>query len=230
MSKKFESLIAEALAVEREYRAHISQAKMSVDAIVTECLRQSGSTLKKLADLEKALEGRADFLKHCQAFVRQIQGWFSNRRCSHGIPRSVSRMAVPSRDPALAELSANGYTAQALWLLWAIAAKNASLKALEQFGSITNMPEWERRAEGLNERRQDLFNQIATSYQPDDLVIGKLERDGRARVDFAVVSGEVPLVPLLDAGSRLVNHLLSTAPEKWSDVQTDTQQIQQQAG
>jgi hypothetical protein len=201
---------------------------MSPEAIIEGCYAYGGTTKTKVAALREALDAGTPQLRASRAFVSQVYKLILEGRYAGGVPRDIVRMGVPSRDEARQELAELGHN---LWTAWVIAVENARERHPEVFGIVADPLAWQHKLDNLKVQRAELFQRISESFEADDLVVSDIKPDGRALVIMVLAPGKVTLGPLHTLGERLVNHLLSTEPEKWSTkaqpapVRTDRKRV-----
>lgn len=214
MSKEFENLIRECCAVEASLRETSVDTRLSADAIITQCLQYGMTSLARVDNLRQALLDHPDRLRNTSAFIRQAEKLIESGRMAAGAPKDIVRMAsCPARDEARAELAEFNHN---LHTAWAIAVQNTHRRYPESFGKRQDLLGYTGKVENLRAKRADLFEKIPRAFQQDDLLIGDLDRNGRARISLKIAP-EVNLLPLESLAERLVDHLLAVDPNRWID-------------
>jgi hypothetical protein len=206
MSKKFDELINEALAVEREIRG-LSGDKPSIRGWVDACLKRGGLDYEDVEATKERLGG--DYLKtravDSGAYLRDVRKYITSGSMKE--PPEAARIAklyFSQRDGAVAEL---GGEPRMLFALLAIAAESAYQEKPELFGGIDDIDGHKARVAQLAARREELHKKIPTAWSNDDVIIGRIGSDFAALMswrrapDIAVGMGPEALIDeLLDGG------------------------------
>lgn len=209
MGKNFEELVREACIAESKVRGMSDSPKMSLTALVHECLTRADSTQHNLDFLRRLIDEQPMRFRNSRSFIRQAMRWFLDRRLSSGVPKDTSRMALPSRDDAALELIGSSF---GLYMLWALAAENSAKKDPSIFGEDEDIENYKQRYKELKEKADSLIEQINQSFMPSDTVATAPDSNGRSLITFRLAEGKVPVYPLRDCGRRLINHLLDSDP------------------
>lgn len=208
-SINFEALVREACVAEAAVRAMSDSPKMSLTALVHECLVRAGSTKENLDFLRRLIDEQPQRFRNCRSFIRQAMRWFSAGRVSSGVPRDTSRMSLPSRDDASLELIGSSF---GLYMLWALGAENSARKDPSIFGEDEDLDAYKQKYRELKEKADSLIEQINQSFMPTDTIATAPDSNGRSLITFRIAPGKVSVYPLRDCGRRLVNHLLDSDP------------------
>jgi hypothetical protein len=205
VSKKFEELVTEALAVEREIRL-LSSDKPSIRGWVDACLKRGGLEYADVEDAKGRLGG--DFLRtravDSGAYVRDVRKYILNAALKEPPPADrIMKMYWAQRDGAVAEL---GGEKRMLFALIAIAAEFVYQEKPELFGGIDDIDAHKVKVSQLAARREALHKKIPTSWDTSDIIVGRITSDYAALITWRVA----PDTPVgnKDIAERLVDSLL----------------------
>lgn len=212
MSRRFDELVDETLAVEKELRA-LSGDKPSIRGWIAACLSRGGMSYEDIEGVKANLGG--DFLHtrmvDAGAYCRDVRKYIANGSLKEP-PEAVriGKLYFAQRDGAIAEL---GGEARMLFALIAIAAESVYQERPELFGGIDDIDAHKSRVAELGARRKDLFDRFPSTWAHGDLFIGRITSDGAALISFRLATNEIPLHPFSSAGERLVDYLLKKESE-----------------
>ena len=214
MSEKFEFLVRNAVAVERDLREHCNDSRLTSQASLKFCYEYGGTSSEEVSELRAVLNTGTLQLRETRAFVGQVYKLIIEGRYS-GVPKDLVRMsAAPLAVEARQELAELGHS---LWTAWAIAIENVRDRHPEKFGLVSDPEQWQDKLDNLKIRREELFQKIGESFESDDLEVSDIRSDGRALVTARLSEGKVSIGPLHDFAERLVNFLLQQDPEWGKD-------------
>jgi hypothetical protein len=205
MSKQFDQLVNETIAVERELRV-LAPDKPSLRCFIAECLSRGEASYE---DVEMVKLRMADvaFGLHsgCGAFVRDLTRQMLALRVSEPPAKGrVGSLFFSQKDQAVLEL---GGQPERLFLLWIIAAEAAVQQNANIFGTVEDIAAHRARIAELEAKRAELFKRIPTSWDTSDIVLGPITSDGAALVSWKrwpecpVGKGEV--------AENLIDHVLN---------------------
>ncbi len=214
----FNELLREALALEKEIRAHqalgYKAQKLSAKAFLREALQNAGKSEKQIRALWQTLEEKRQILLNIWSFITALKQNFAGQQEMGAIgcldpPRENLVSFAPNRDMTalLVELSTLGGAWSVLDLV-AVATLWAMEECPEAFGAIEdsllqNGERWNVK----HQRHSELLEKIPKEFTPEDLSYLDIG-GGLCKVAFRVSAGEVPLHPTLNAGERLVSWLM----------------------
>jgi hypothetical protein len=207
MSRKFDELVTEALAVEREIRS-LSGDKPSIRGWVDACLKRGGLDYEDIEAAKERLGG--DYLKtravDSGAYLRDVRKYIASGSLKEPPPADrIMRLYWSQRDGAVAEL---GGEPGMLFALVAIAAESAYQDKPELFGGIDDIDAHREKVAQLAARRAELHKKIPVSWSNDDVIIGRITSDFAALItwrrapDIAVGMGPEALIDELLGGGE----------------------------
>jgi hypothetical protein len=200
----FEALLAEAVQLERERRRleDSRSYKLTPSAFVATAIAVARSSEERIRKLRKLLEEDAGrTFPACQGFLYRAVRWVREGHVTRP-PVEVRRLGPLDPDgAATAELGTLNHTVPELF---AVASMIAAERWPESFGESESWDRWMARLDEVRRRRGEVFAQLGRSWAAEDIVVGDVGDDGRARVAFRISNGEVSLAPTDSAGERLV--------------------------
>ena len=213
MGQKFNDLVDEALAVEKELRA-LSGDKPSIGGWVSACLKRGGLAYEDIESAKERLGG--DFLRtrmvDSGAYIRDVRKYIINGSLKEPPAADrIQRMFFAQRDGAIAEL---GGEARMLFALFVVAAESAYIERPQLFGGIGDIDARKARLAELAARREELYAAFPSTWTHGDLHIGRVTSDSAALITFRLAPNEIPLHPFSTAGERLIDWLLRQEAEK----------------
>jgi hypothetical protein len=204
MSRKFDELVTEALAVEREIRA-LSGDKPSLRCFIAECLTRSGESYEAVEQVkERLLELVFGRKSGCSAFVRDLTRQVANGRFpTPPEAKRIGSLYFNQKDEAVMEL---GGEPKRLFSLWIISAELAHHQNPGVFGTVEDIEKHKARLAELEEKRKELHKRIPTSWDNSDVVIGRITSDFAALITWRMA----PDCPVgnRDVAERLIDWLL----------------------
>lgn len=205
---RFTELLKLAIDVEKLCREHNKPNRLTAEAFTLEALTYASTTPAKLEKLKQALEADREKFEKSWAFlnfiVKQIRE--GSIPSTNGLkPMHLRWFALGDLDSVTLEL---GPLLSNPSELFALAVTIAVEKYPDAFGEIKNWKTHLQKQKDSQSLRSKLFEQIAQSYTSEDLLIGRVDGQGRALITFKIGGGAVPLAPINNAGERLVNHLV----------------------
>jgi len=204
---EFLRLVKEACAVTRKVREleGLASHRLTAKALLRETVEVGGTTIAKVHELRKLIEkGTPGFEDSVRSLRRSIT-FLESQRWSTA-PRDPRSLNWLFSEATKHELSAKGYSGLELFC---VAVEKAGEESPEVFGSVESSEEHSKNFAAAKARQEELYALLNTSYTADDLLIGELDRAGRATVTFKLSEGQVLVAPQRDAGERLVAHLIS---------------------
>jgi hypothetical protein len=206
MSRKFDELVDEALAAERELRA-LTPGKPSLRCFIAECLSRADANYSDVEQLKERLTDPMFGLNSgCATFIRDLSRQIANGKFP-GPPerKRIGGLYFNQKDEAVMELGAQP---ERLFLLWVIAAELAYQQQPDVFGKVEDLAVHQARIAELEAKTKDLYSRFPSTWKHDDLWIGKITNDGVALICFQKAPMEVPVYPPATAGERLTDWLL----------------------
>ncbi len=199
----------EAVTVERDLREIDRRPanKLTGAAFVREAMRTARTTPEQVAAVRAQLDKEPENFQATHRFMRLVREFIIN---SSRPPRDGSRLGAYGRDECAGELAAvNGHPL----LAFVVAAQQLVERRPESFGTCTDYDALERRRADLHQRRAALYARLSAPER-DEIQIGDVHPDGYAHVTFRISQGAVPIVPVNNAGERLVAWLIAN-PKEW---------------
>ncbi len=203
MSRQFNTLVNEALVVEKELR-RLAPDKPSLRCFIAECLSRAGEGYPAVEELKARLTDPAfERSSGTGAYLRNVTREIIGGRFREPPPRErIGNLYWNQKDQAILELGG----AEKLFLAWVIAAERASQLSPELFGTVEDLQAHRSRLAELEAKRGELHERIATSWNTSDVVLGKIGSDFAALVSWKMA----PDVPVgnRDIAARLIDALL----------------------
>lgn len=200
MDKK---LLKSAINLAERIEAESTRCKLSADAFVRQAVLNASTDDSRLDALKEKIEKGRTF-RWSQGFYRASQRWIAEKTCSMP-PKEERRLSWLGRyDEVRAELAAVGSTP---FELFALAARTVAKERPEVFGDLQDIEGHAREVAELKAEYAESLKRIESGYNGDDLIVGKTDSEGRARVSFRLTDGVVHLGP--DCGQHLVDYLRS---------------------
>lgn len=211
VSKKFDELVNEALAVERESRA-LSADKPSIRGWVSACLSRGGLEYEDIESVKERLDG--DYLRtravDSGAYVRDVRKYISTASLKEPPAADrITKLYFSQRDGAVAEL---GGEPRMLFALFAIAAESVYQERPELFGGIDDIDGHKAKLTQFAARREELHKRIPTSWDNSDIIVGRITSDYAALISWKMA----PDCPVgnRDVAERLIEYLLEHGHER----------------
>ena len=206
MGQKFNDLVDEALAVEKELRA-LSGDKASIGGWVSACLSRGGLVYEDVEAVKERLG--SDFLQtrmvDSGAYCRDLRKYIAGGSVKEPpAADKIHRMFFAQRDGAVAEL---GGEPRMLFALFAIVAERVYQEKPELFGGTVDIDGRKARLAELAARREELYADfpLVDSWRPAHRE-DHLRRGGVDHISNR--PDEIPLHPFSTAGERLIEFLL----------------------
>lgn len=197
----FESLVQDALRVEREWRAQstVAACKLTAAAFQREADQIAHINQEQRAKLRAQIDSATD-MPHLQQVLRKMTAFIRTPNCTRPTAemRRLRFLTSDAADGQMAVLGSN------VFQLFALAVERCADKYPDAFGLAESTEGHKQKLAELAQRRDELFAQIGVSYKPEDLMFDDVDATGRARVAFRVSNGRVPIYPRENAGERLV--------------------------
>lgn len=214
MSRKFDELISETLAVERELRA-LSADKPSLRCFISECLTRSGESYEAVEQVkERLLEPVFEKRSGCSAFIRDLTRQIANGRFpAPPEAKRIGSLYFNQKDEAVMEL---GGETRRLFSLWIIAAELAAQQNPEVFGTVEDIEKHKARLAELEAKRKDLHKRIPTAWDNSDIIVGKITSDFAALITWKMA----PDCPVgnRDIAENLIDYLLEQEKPKHAEA------------
>lgn len=204
MSKRFDELVTEALAVEKELRA-LSGDKPSLRCFISECLTRSGESYEAVEQAkERLLEPVFGRKSGCSAFVRDLTRQIANGRFpAPPEAKRIGSLYFNQKDEAVMEL---GSRPERLFSLWVISAELAAQQSPGVFGTVEDLEKHKARLAELEAKRKDLHKRIPSAWDNSDIIVGRITSDFAALITWRMA----PDCPVgnRDVAERLIDWLL----------------------
>jgi hypothetical protein len=205
MSRKFDELVNETLAVERELRV-LAPDKPSLRCFIEECLARGKASYEDVEQVKLRLAD-VSFGLHsgCGAFVRDLTRQMLAGRVSEPPAKGrVGSLFFAQKDQACLEL---GGQPERLFLLWVLAAEAAYQQNADIFGTVEDIAAHRARIANLEAKRAELYKRIPTSWDTSDIILGPITSDGGALVSWK----RWPECPVgkREVAENLIDHVLN---------------------
>jgi len=203
----FATVLTEACKVVQEFRqmGTLAALKLTPAAFAASALRIANTDPQRLAALEAALDQPTFEACEAKASMRRMMVAFRSANFP-GPPRELRRLNYLLTPAAVAELAVLG---SSTFELAALAAKVATEKFPQDFGTCENIGEHEKRLLALGLKRDELYEQISEEVGTADIVTSAPDSEGRVTQTFACSHGLVSLHPKDNAGERLISWMLN---------------------
>jgi hypothetical protein len=205
MSKRFDSLVDEALHVESELR-RLAPGRLSLRCFISLCLERAGEDYSAVEQVKERLAEPLFGLKSgCATFIRDLSRQIASGRFPEPPAKGrVGGLYFNQKHEAIMEL---GGRPEGLFLLWVIAAEVAYGQEPGVFGGVEDLAGHKARLAELEGKRKDLHERIARGWDTSDIVLGPIATDFAALVSWKMA----PDVPVgKDAiAERLIEYLLA---------------------
>src|SRR2546426_19445 len=171
----FEQIVKEAVETEFELRRlqEPRHRKLTAAAFVKQALSYSGSTAEKVEKLRRAIEANpAGFPQTLRFLRRATQAVRTSTMTSPPAAASHPYFSTFGRDDAQAELAT---VASHVLEAFVIAVQDAAQLDPSAFGDATDLAVYQKTFQGLQLRRQQLFQRIGTEFMVGDLAFERYD-------------------------------------------------------
>jgi hypothetical protein len=204
----FEKLILDAVAETKlvDKLQAASAHRLTADALIKEALKAGRTSRKRMERLRRKLESSPN-VAHSQATLRRFTTAIGLGHWSSGV--NIQRLGTLSTEGTNNELAREGFS---LVELFCLAIERAADAHPDAFGEAESPTQVRGDAEQAQQRQQELFRRISTSFTPADLDTEVLDYRGFPIVALKFAGLRTNIAPLESLGERVVRAYMAKQP------------------